>query len=237
MLTIRPGGERGYADHGWLKSYHSFSFAGYHDPKHVHFSVLRVINEDRVAPGQGFGQHGHRDMEIFSYVLSGELAHRDTLGNGSSIGPGRVQIMTTGSGVQHSEFNHSASEPVHFLQIWLFPREANLTPRYDEKDFSEADKRGRLCLILSPDGRDGSLQLQQDAFIYASLIDGDERAELPLASGRQSYVHVVRGKLTVNGQALEGGDALMLDNEPGVTLEKGEDAEVLVFDLPTVTIQ
>jgi len=158
MLTIRRSNERGYADHGWLKSYHSFSFAGYHDPKHVHFSVLRVINEDRVAPGQGFGQHGHQDMEIFSYVLSGELGHKDTLGNGSSIGPGRVQIMTTGTGVEHSEFNHSASEPVHFLQIWLFPREGGLTPNYAEKDFTDADKRGRLCLILSPDGRDGSLR-------------------------------------------------------------------------------
>ena len=234
MLKIRRGNERGYADHGWLKSYHSFSFAGYHDPKHVHFSALRVINEDRVAPGQGFGQHGHQDMEIFSYVLSGELAHRDTLGNGSSIGPGRVQIMTTGTGVEHSEFNHSASEPVHFLQIWLFPRARGLTPRYAEKDFDEADKRGRLCLILSPDGRDGSLELQQDAFIYASLLDGDEWAELPLATDRQSYVHVVRGSITVNGQALEGGDALMLVDEPGVTLEGGEDAEVLVFDLPAV---
>ncbi|WP_110707308.1 pirin family protein [Salinicola sp. CR57] len=235
MLTIRHAGERGYADHGWLKSYHSFSFAGYHDPKHVHFSVLRVINEDRVAPGQGFGRHGHQDMEIFSYVLSGELGHRDTLGNGSSIGPGRVQIMTTGSGVEHSEFNHSTSEPVHFLQIWLFPRERGLTPHYAEKDFTDADKRGRLCLILSPDGRDGSLTLQQDAFIYASLLDADERVELALADGRQSYVYVVRGKVSVNGQALEGGDALMLVEEPGVTLEHGEDAEVLVFDLPTIS--
>nr|WP_205909486.1 pirin family protein [Salinicola lusitanus] len=234
-MTIRHAGERGYADHGWLKSYHSFSFAGYHDPKHVHFSVLRVINEDRVAPGQGFGRHGHQDMEIFSYVLSGELGHRDTLGNGSSIGPGRVQIMTTGSGVEHSEFNHSTSEPVHFLQIWLFPRERGLTPHYAEKDFTDADKRGRLCLILSPDGRDGSLTLQQDAFIYASLLDADERVELALADGRQSYVHVVRGKVSVNGQALEGGDALMLVEEPGVTLEHGEDAEVLVFDLPTIS--
>nr|WP_198651224.1 pirin family protein [Salinicola sp. CPA57] len=233
-MTIRRGNERGYADHGWLKSYHSFSFAGYHDPKHVHFSALRVINEDRVAPGQGFGQHGHQDMEIFSYVLSGELGHRDTLGNGSSIGPGRVQIMTTGSGVEHSEFNHSASEPVHFLQIWLFPRERGLTPNYAEKDFDEADKRGQLRLILSPDGRDGSLTLQQDAFIYASLLDGEERAELTLAGDRQSYVHVVRGSITVNGQALEGGDALMLVDEPGVTLGQGEDAEVLVFDLPGV---
>ncbi|NRB54669.1 MAG: pirin family protein [Salinicola sp.] len=237
MLTIRRGNERGYADHGWLKSYHSFSFAGYHDPKHVHFSVLRVINEDRVAPGQGFGQHGHQDMEIFSYVLSGELGHRDTLGNGSSIGPGRVQIMTTGSGVEHSEFNHSASEPVHFLQIWLFPRARGLTPNYAEKDFTEADKRGRLCLILSPDGRDGSLTLQQDALIYASLLDGDERAELALKAGRESYVHVVKGGVEANGQRLEGGDALLLVDEPAVVLEKGEDAEVLVFDLPALSQQ
>ncbi|KFF49282.1 quercetin 2,3-dioxygenase [Gammaproteobacteria bacterium MFB021] len=235
MLTIRRSDERGYADHGWLKSFHSFSFAGYHDPQHVHFSVLRVINEDRVAPGQGFGQHGHRDMEIFSYVLSGELAHRDTLGNGSAIGPGRVQIMTTGSGVEHSEFNHSASEPVHFLQIWLFPRARNLEPRYAEKDFDAADKRGRLCLILSPDGRDGSLTLQQDAFIYASLLDGDERAELALGAQRQAYVHLVRGALTINGTRLAGGDALMLTDEPTLTLEQGEDAEVLVFDLPVIS--
>ncbi|WP_251975875.1 pirin family protein [Salinicola avicenniae] len=234
MLTIRRGHERGYADHGWLKSFHSFSFAGYHDPEHVHFSVLRVINEDRVAPGQGFGQHGHRDMEIFSYVLGGELAHRDTLGNGSAIGPGRVQIMTTGTGVEHSEFNHSSSEPVHFLQIWLFPRERHLTPRYAEKDFTEADKRGRLCLILSPDGRDGSLTLQQDAFIYATLLDGEEHASLALAAGRQSYVHVVRGELTVNGERLAGGDALMLVDEPEVSLAQGEAAEVLVFDLPEI---
>lgn len=237
MLTLRRSNERGYADHGWLKSYHTFSFAGYHDPEHVHFSILRVINEDRVAPGQGFGQHGHRDMEIFSYVLSGELAHRDTLGNGSSIGPGRVQIMTTGSGVEHSEFNHSDSEPVHFLQIWLFPRERNLTPNYAEKDFTDADKRGKPCLILSADGRDGSLPLAQDASIYAALIDGEERARVPLAGGRQGYVHVARGRLTVNGERLEAGDALMLVDEAAVTLAGGEDAEVLVFDLPTVSLQ
>ncbi|WP_110669768.1 pirin family protein [Salinicola halophilus] len=234
MLTIRRGNERGYADHGWLESYHSFSFAGYHDPQHVHFSVLRVINEDRVAPGQGFGQHGHRDMEIFSYVLSGELAHRDTLGNGSAIGPGRVQIMTTGTGVEHSEFNHSDSQPVHFLQIWLFPRARGLEPRYAEKDFHDADKRGRLCLILSPDGRDGSLSLAQDAFIHAALIDGEERAELALEAGRQAYVHVAQGSLTVNGERLAPGDAVMLTQESRVTLEDGDGAEVLVFDLPVL---
>ncbi|WP_110685565.1 pirin family protein [Salinicola aestuarinus] len=235
MQTIRRGNERGYADHGWLKSYHSFSFAGYHDPAHVHFSVLRVINEDRVAPGEGFGRHSHRDMEIFSYVLSGELAHRDTLGNGSAIGPGRVQIMTTGKGVEHSEFNHSADAPVHFLQIWLFPWARDLEPRYAEKDFRDVDKRGRLCLILSPDGRDGSLSLAQDAFIHAGLFDAAERAELGLETGRQAYVHVAQGSLTVNGERLAPGDALMLTGESGVTLESGENAEVLVFDLPVLT--
>ena len=235
MLTVRRSADRGHIDHGWLKAKHSFSFGNYHDPDFMGFRVLRVINEDRVAPGQGFGQHGHRDMEIFSYVLSGELAHRDTLGNGSVIGPGRVQIMTTGTGVEHSEFNHSASDPVHFLQIWLFPRARDLEPRYAEKDFTAADKRGRLCLILSPDGRDGSLTLQQDACIYAALFDGDERAELALGADRQAYVHLVRGALTINGTRLTGGDALMLTDEPAVTLAQGEDAEVLVFDLPVIS--
>ncbi|GHC22186.1 pirin family protein [Kushneria pakistanensis] len=232
MLTLRPGNERGHADHGWLESYHSFSFAGYVDPNHVHFGPLRVINEDRVAPGGGFGQHGHRDMEIFSYVLSGELAHRDTLGNGSSIGPGRVQLMTTGTGVEHSEFNHSNSEPVHFLQIWLFPRERNLAPRYSEADFPPESKRDQLRLIISPDGRNGSLRIEQDAFIHASLLDGDTALTHELSPGRRGYVHLVRGALEVNGHALEGGDALMLEDEARIELARGRDAEVLVFDLP-----
>ena len=232
MLTLRPGSDRGHANHGWLESYHSFSFAGYVDPSHVHFGPLRVINEDRVAPGGGFGQHGHRDMEIFSYVLSGELAHRDTLGNGSSIGTGRVQLMTTGTGVEHSEFNHSDQEPVHFLQIWLFPRETGLTPCYSEADFPVDSKRDQLRLIISPDGRDGSLRIEQDAFIYATILDGDTTLAHALASGRRGYVHLIRGTLMVNGQQLEGGDALMLEAEAQIELAHGGDAEALIFDLP-----
>lgn len=232
MLTLRPAQERGYADHGWLKGRHSFSFADYFDPAHLHFSVLRVINEDLVVPGQGFGRHGHRDMEIFSYVLDGELAHRDTLGNDSSIRPGQVQLMSAGTGVLHSEFNGSDERPVHFLQIWLLPREAGLTPRYQETEFSEADKRGRLQPIITPDGRDGSLVIQQDAAIYAGLIDGEERAEQPLAPGRRGYVHVARGSLVVNGQPMRAGDGLKLEEEASVILEQGREAEVLVFDLP-----
>lgn len=232
MLTLRPGHERGHADHGWLESHHSFSFAGYVDPTHVRFGPLRVINEDRVAPGGGFGQHGHRDMEIFSYVLSGELAHRDTLGNGSSIGPGRVQLMSTGTGVEHSEFNHSDHEPVHFLQIWLFPSEMGLAPRYSEADFPPESKRDQLRLIISPDGRDDSLRIAQDAFIFATILDGDTTLTHSLVSGRRGYVHLIRGALKVNGQPLGGGDALMLESETQITLTGGRDAEALVFDLP-----
>lgn len=232
MLTLRPGSERGHANHGWLESYHSFSFAGYVDPNHVQFGPLRVINEDRVAPGGGFGQHGHRDMEIFSYVLSGELAHRDTLGNGSSIGPGQVQLMTTGTGVEHSEFNHSGQAPVHFLQIWLFPRETGLAPRYSEADFPPESKRDQLRLIISPDGRDDSLRIEQDAFIYATLLEGTTALTHDLAPGRRGYVHLIRGTLTVNGQPLEGGDALLLEEEAQIELAHGRDAEALVFDLP-----
>lgn len=232
MMTLRPAHERGHANHGWLDSHHTFSFANYVDPEHVQFSVLRVINEDRVAPGQGFGRHGHRDMEIFSYVLEGELAHRDTLGHGSSIGPGQVQLMTTGSGVEHSEFNASDEAPVHFLQIWLLPRERGLEPRYQETRFDEEEKRGRLRPIITPDGRDGSLVIQQDAAIHAALIDGEKRAELPLAAGRRGYVHVARGSLRVNGLPLGAGDGLKLEDEPRIVLEQGQDAEVLVFDLP-----
>ncbi|MCK2184971.1 pirin family protein [Halomonas getboli] len=232
MLTLRPARERGHADHGWLDSRHSFSFAHYFDPRHLHFSELRVINEDRVAPGQGFGQHGHRDMEILSYVLDGELSHRDTLGHGSTLRPGQVQLMSAGTGVQHSEFNASPERPVHFLQIWLTPRESGLEPRYQEAIFDAAEKRGRLRPIITPDGRDGSLVIQQDASVYAALIDGDERTELSLSPGRRGYVHVARGSVTVNGQPLDAGDALKLQQEARVTLEGGTQAEVLVFDLP-----
>lgn len=232
MQTIRHSNERGYADHGWLKSYHSFSFADYYDPQHVEFGPLRVINEDRVAPGAGFGKHGHQDMEIISYVLEGELAHKDSIGNGSVIKPGDVQRMSAGRGIMHSEFNPSNSNGVHFLQIWIKPDTKGIAPGYEQQFFSTDDKRGRLRLIASPDARDGSVLIHQNACVYAGLFDGDEAANLTLAEGRRAYVHVARGRITVNGQALGAGDALQLANEPELTLSDGANAEVLVFDLP-----
>ncbi len=232
MLEIRRADERGYADHGWLRSYHSFSFAEYHDPRHMGFGALRVINEDRVAPQAGFGTHGHRDMEIVSYVISGALAHKDSMGNGSTMQAGDVQRMSAGSGVLHSEFNASATDLVHFLQIWIHPAAAGGTPGYEQRHFAADSKRGRLCCIVAPDGADGALRIGQDARIHAGLFDGDESARLPLAAGRLGYVHVVRGTLRVDGHALAAGDALKLRAEPQVTLEAGNDAEVLVFDLP-----
>jgi redox-sensitive bicupin YhaK (pirin superfamily) len=232
MQEIRRGKERGYADHGWLKSYHSFSFADYFDPKHVEFGPLRVINEDRVAAGQGFGTHGHRDMEIISYVLTGELAHRDSIGNGSTIRPGDVQRMSAGRGVRHSEFNPSSASLVHFLQIWIQPNVQGIEPSYEEKRFAPAEKRGRLRLIASPDQSEGSILLHQDARVYAGLFDGAESAELELAPGRLLYVHVARGAVDANGVALEAGDALKLSETPRLQLQRGQDAEVLVFDLP-----
>ena len=232
MMTIRKSQDRGYADHGWLQSYHSFSFAGYHDPRHMGFGNLRVINEDRIAPGAGFGTHGHRDMEIISYVLSGELAHQDSMGNVVAIPPGDVQRMSAGTGVQHSEFNPSRSEQVHFLQIWIIPDRARIEPSYEEKHFDAGSKRGKLRLIASNDARDGSVLVHQDVSIFASILDGDDRLEHPLAPGRLGYVHVARGTLTVNGIALEAGDALKLADEGSVVLEAGKDAEVLLFDLP-----
>ena len=232
MIELRRSAERGHADHGWLDSYHSFSFAGYHDPAHMGFGPLRVINEDRVAPGRGFGAHSHRDMEIISYVLDGELAHRDSLGNGSAIRPGDVQRMSAGTGVTHSESNPSRERPVHFLQIWIVPAERGMAPSYEERHFSADDKRGRLRLVASPDAADGSVTLHQDARLYAGLFDGPaERAELALAPGRLGYVHVARGTVSVNGQRLAAGDAAKLAGEPRVTLADGEQAEVLVFDL------
>jgi quercetin 2,3-dioxygenase len=233
MQEIRRNNERGYADHGWLKSYHSFSFADYFDPKHVEFGPLRVINEDRVAAGQGFGTHGHRDMEIISYVLSGELAHRDSIGNGSTIRPGDVQRMSAGRGVRHSEFNPSSASLVHFLQIWIQPNVEGIEPSYEEKRFTPADKRGRLRLIASPDQSEGSILLHQDARVYAGLIDGDESAELQLAPGRLIYVHVARGAVDANDVALEAGDALKSSETSRLQLQHGRDAEVLVFDLPS----
>ena len=233
MNEIRRSQERGYADHGWLKSFHTFSFADYYDPKHVEFGPLRVINEDRVQAGAGFGTHGHRDMEIISYVLSGELAHQDSMGNGSTIKPGDVQRMSAGTGVRHSEFNPSPGEPVHFLQIWIQPAKRNLEPSYEEKRFAPEQKRGRLRLIVSPDRADGSLLIHQDAKIYAGLFTGDERADLEVQRGRRIYVHLARGSLTANGVVLEAGDALRITDATKLTLSEGRDAEVLVFDLPS----
>jgi quercetin 2,3-dioxygenase len=232
MHEVRRSQERGFADHGWLKSFHTFSFADYHDPEHVEFGPLRVINEDRVQAGAGFGTHGHRDMEIISYVLSGELAHKDSMGNGSTIRPGDVQRMSAGSGVRHSEFNPSQAEGTHFLQIWIQPDKLNLEPSYEEKRFAAQEKRGRLRLIVSPDRADGSLSIHQDARIYAGLFDGAEQAVLEVKSGRRLYVHVARGALVANGVALEAGDALKVTDDTQLRLEQGKDAEVLVFDLP-----
>jgi len=231
MITLRRSAERGYADHGWLKSHHSFSFADYFDPAHMGYGNLRVINEDRVAPGTGFGTHGHRDMEIVSYVLEGALGHQDSIGNGATIRPGDVQRMSAGSGIRHSEFNHAADATTHFLQIWILPEARDLEPGYEQKHFPAESKRGVLKLVAAPDGRDGAVRLNADAAIYAGLFDGDERAELVLDPRRLGYVHVVRGALSVNGQRLEAGDAVQLDGEPRLRLAEGRDAEVLVFDL------
>jgi len=232
MQEIRRANERGYADHGWLKSFHSFSFADYHDPRHVEFGVLRVINEDRVQPGQGFGTHGHRDMEIISYVLEGALAHKDSTGSSSTIRPGDVQRMSAGHGVQHSEFNPSANEGVHFLQIWIQPNVRGIPPSYEEKRFSEAEKRGRLRLVASPDRAEGSVLIHQDARVYAGLVNGKESAELEVSRGRRVYVHVARGAVTANEVALQAGDALKMMGTDRVSLIDGRNSEVLVFDLP-----
>ena len=232
MNQIRRSNERGYADHGWLKSFHSFSFADYFDPEHVEFGPLRVINEDRVGPGKGFGTHGHRDMEIISYVLDGELAHKDSMGNGSTIRPGDVQRMSAGSGVLHSEFNPSASGPVHFLQIWIQPDQLRVEPSYEEKRFSNADKRGRLRLIASPDRADGSVLIHQDAHVYAGLFNGTEATVLIVKPGRRIYLHVARGSIVANNTKLAAGDALQLTDTTRLTLNEGQDAEVIVFDLP-----
>jgi redox-sensitive bicupin YhaK (pirin superfamily) len=242
MITLRKSADRGYADHGWLKSHHSFSFADYYDPAHMGVGNLRVINEDRVAAGTGFGTHGHRDMEIVSYVLDGALAHKDSMGNGTEGGaasgksagvirPGDVQRMSAGTGVRHSEFNHDQSKTTHFLQIWILPREQGIAPGYEQKHFDAAAKRGRLALVASPDGREGSVTIHADASIRAGLLSGEERAELALDPGRIAYVHLVRGALRVNDRRLQAGDAATLTQESRLVLEGGEDAEVLVFDL------
>ena len=231
MIKIRRSAERGYADHGWLKSFHSFSFADYHDPVHMGVGNLRVINEDRIAPGTGFGTHGHRDMEILSYVLDGALAHKDSIGTEGVIRPGDLQRMSAGTGVRHSEFNHDAAATTHFLQIWLLPSAAGIDPGYEQRHFDEGARRGRLALLAAPDGRDGALTIHADASIRAGLFDGAERAELALDPLRLSYVHLARGSLHVNGQALAAGDAVTLDGESTLVLDGGDAAEVLVFDL------
>jgi quercetin 2,3-dioxygenase len=232
MFAVRYGKDRGFADHGWLKSFHSFSFADYFDPEHLEFGPLRVINEDRVAPGAGFGTHAHRDMEIISYVLEGALEHKDSMGNGSIIRPGDVQRMSAGTGVTHSEFNPSPDEAVHFLQIWIHPSQRGIAPGYEETSYPPAQLRGRLRLIASPDRAQGSVLIHQDARVYAGLFAGEENATLTLARGRCVYVHLARGTLKANDAALNGGDALMATEIDRLTLQEGRDAEVLVFDLP-----
>ena len=231
MLTLRKSQDRGYADHGWLKSFHSFSFAGYYDPEHMGWGNLRVINEDRIAPGTGFGTHGHRDMEIISYVLSGELAHKDSMGNGKAIPPGDVQRMSAGRGVMHSEYNHAPQDTTHFLQIWIEPNVRGIPASYEQKSFATAEKRGTLRLVASPDGVQGSVTVHADARLYAGLFDGAEAATLALDPARKAYVHLIRGELEVNGQKLSGGDAALLAEEDLTELKAGCDAEVLVFDL------
>ena len=235
MIEVRRAGERGFADHGWLRSFHSFSFADYYDPKHVEFGPLRVINEDRVAPGAGFGTHAHREMEIISYVLEGALEHKDSMGNGSIIRPGDVQRMSAGTGVTHSEFNPSRSEGVHFLQIWIQPAQRGIAPGYEEKKYPAAEKRGQLRLIASPDRSQGSVLIHQDARVYAGLFDAAESATLPVAPGRRVYVHVARGTVTANDTPLNAGDALKATGVASLTLQQGHDAEVIVFDLPGET--
>ena len=234
MIALRAANDRGHAEHGWLESWHSFAFADYRDNEHVHWGPLRVINEDRVQAGQGFGTHGHRDMEIISYVIDGSLAHRDSMGTGASIVPGEIQRMSAGTGVTHSEFNHEQDRLTHFLQIWIIPKFTGIKPGYEQKAFSNEEKRGRLRLVGSQDGSEGSVTIHQDVRLYAGLFDGSESASLLIAPGRLAYVHVVRGAVTVNGRALQAGDALRYRDEPLVSIEAGKDAEVLVFDLPSL---
>ena len=231
MLTIRKSEDRGLADHGWLKSYHSFSFAEYFDPQHMGWGNLRVINEDRIAPGTGFGTHGHRDMEIISYVLSGNLAHQDSMGNVKGIPPGDVQRMSAGSGVRHSEFNHAKGEQTHFLQIWIEPNVRGIAPSYEQKTVPESAKRGQLALVAAPEPGEHTVKIHADARMYAGLFDGAEQATLTLDPQRKAYVFVVRGSLQANGQALNAGDAALLQAEHRLTLDQASDAEVLVFDL------
>lgn len=231
MLELRPAAERGIANFGWLYSQHTFSFGSYHDPEQIGFSDLLVINDDRVAAGQGFGTHPHRDMEIFSYVLEGALEHKDSMGVGSVIRSGDVQMMSAGTGIRHSEYNASDEELVHFLQIWIVPERTGVEPRYQQQNFPADDKRGRLRLIISPDGADGSLSVYQDARVYAGLFDGAEQHRITLPAGRHAYIHVARGALTVNGQRLSAGDGARLRKVEEIDFSQGEHAEVLLFDL------
>lgn len=231
MMLVRRSEARGHADHGWLRSHHSFSFADYFDPQWMGWGNLRVINEDRIAPGTGFGTHGHRDMEIVSYVLKGNLAHKDSMGNVEGIPPGEVQRMSAGTGVMHSEFNHAPDSETHFLQIWIEPNVRGIPPSYEQKAFADAEKRGVLRRVASQDASDGAVKLHADASIYAGLFDGAESARLALDPTRKAYVHLVRGELSVNGQALKTGDAVALRDEAALVLDQARDAEVLVFDL------
>ncbi len=232
MLTVRKAEERGHANHGWLDTWHTFSFADYQDPRHMGFGPLRVINDDTVQPGRGFGTHGHRDMEIITYVLEGAVEHKDSMGNGSIIRPGNVQRMSAGTGVRHSEFNPSQDERVHFLQIWIEPKINSVNPGYEEKQFGPAEKKGQLRLIASPDGRKGSVTIHQDAYVYASMLDGKDAVTHRPAPGRCVYVHVARGAVKVNGNALKVGDGARIENETSIELKDARETEVLLFDLP-----
>jgi redox-sensitive bicupin YhaK (pirin superfamily) len=231
MQTLRKAQDRGYADHGWLKSFHSFSFAGYHDPLFMGWGNLRVINEDQVAAGMGFGKHGHRNMEIISYVLSGQLAHEDSMGNIKGIPPGDVQRMSAGTGVTHSEFNHAKDQTTHFLQIWIEPNVMEIPPSYEQKSIPPSEKQGKLCLIASPDGAGNAVKIHADAKVYAGLFDGHQSQKLDLNLHRKSYVHLISGSLHINDIPLSSGDALLIENESSLLISDGKDAEVLVFDL------
>lgn len=232
MITLRTSASRGFGGHGWLRAFHSFSFADYYDPAHMGFGPLRVINEDFIAAGMGFGSHGHRDMEIITYVLEGEIAHKDSMGNGSTIRPGDVQRMSAGTGVQHSEFNPSRENPTHLLQIWIQPSKQGFPPSYEEKHFDRAEKQGTLRLVASPEGNEGAVKINQDAKLFVGLFDDDQTHNMPLDPKRLVYVYLARGHLKVNGYDLDAGDALMLQQEENLDFSEGRQAEVLVFDLP-----
>lgn len=231
MIELRPAQQRGYADLGWLQSYHTFSFSNYYDPQQIGFSDLLVINDDRVQAGHGFGMHPHRNMEIFTYVLQGELAHKDTMGKEEVIYAGDVQMMSAGTGVRHSEYNHSDEQVTHLLQIWIVPNKLNVTPRYQQKNFGAADKRGQLKLIISPDPADQAFSVYQDVKVYAGCFDGEEQAQLELAENRYAYIHLARGELTINGTRFTAGDGARVRFETLLKIEQGKDAEVLIFDL------